>query len=163
MSRSALVGNVTAMLEDAGFMVSDRCAIRPKSFDIAARRGEDLVLVKILANIDAFNRATGQEMRRLGTYLNATPLVIGLRSRDEDLKPDVVYFRHGVPVFSPDTAYNLFIEEVPPLIYAAPAASMSISTATCWPTSARTATGASANSPANSASPGGQSRSTRTA
>ncbi|PSQ16085.1 transcriptional regulator, partial [Halobacteriales archaeon QS_7_69_60] len=32
MSRSALVGNVTAMLEDAGFTVSDRCAIRPKSF-----------------------------------------------------------------------------------------------------------------------------------
>ncbi|QRV14562.1 transcriptional regulator [Haloterrigena salifodinae] len=120
MSRSALVGNVTAMLEDAGFVVSDRCAIRPKSFDIAARRGEDLILVKILGNIDAFNEATGHEMRRLGTYLNATPLVIGLRSRDEDLKPDVVYFRHGVPVLSPDTAYNLFIEEVPPLIYAAP-------------------------------------------
>ncbi|MFP9190663.1 transcriptional regulator [Natronosalvus vescus] len=120
MSRSALVGNVTAMLEDAGFTVSDRCAIRPKSFDIAARRGTDLVLVKILGNVDAFNQETGHEMRRLGTYLEATPLVIGLRSRDEDLKPDVVYFRHGVPVFSPDTAYNLFIEGVPPLIYAAP-------------------------------------------
>ncbi len=120
MSRSALVGNVTAMLEDAGFTVSDRCAIRPKSFDIAARRGDDLVLVKILGNVDGFNQATGHEMRRLGDYLEATPLVIGLRSRDEDLKPDVVYFRHGVPVFSPDTAYNLFIEGVPPLIYAAP-------------------------------------------
>ncbi len=120
MTRSALVGNVTAMLEDAGFTVSDRCAIRPKSFDIAARRGDDLLLVKILGNIDAFNQATGHEMRRLGSYLEATPLVIGLRSRDEDLKPDVVYFRHGVPVFSPDTAYNLFIEGVPPLIYAAP-------------------------------------------
>ncbi len=120
MSRSALVGNVTAMLADAGFVVSDRCAIRPKSFDVAARRGKDVLLVKILSNIDAFNEATGHEMRRLGNYLQATPLVIGLRSRDEDLKPDVVYFRHGVPVFSPDTAYNLFIEEVPPLIYAAP-------------------------------------------
>ena len=120
MSRSALVGNVTAMLEDAGFVVSDRCAIRPKSFDVAARRGEDLLLVKIFGNIDAFNEETGHEMRRLGTYLQATPLVIGLRSRDEDLKPDVVYFRHGVPVLSPDTAYNLFIEDVPPLIYAAP-------------------------------------------
>ncbi len=120
MSRSALVGNVTAMLEDAGFTVSDRCAIRPKSFDVAARRGENLLLVKILGNIDAFTEATGHEMRRLGTYLEATPLVIGLRSRDEDLKPDVVYFRHGVPVLSPDTAYNLFIEGVPPLIYAAP-------------------------------------------
>ncbi len=120
MSRSALVGNVTAMLEDAGFVVSDRCAIRPKSFDVAARRGDDLLLVKILGNIDAFNEATGHEMRRLGNYLHATPLMIGLRSRDQDLKPDVVYFRHGVPAFSPDTAYNLFIENVPPLIYAAP-------------------------------------------
>ena len=120
MSRTALVGNVTAMLEDAGFMVSDRCAIRPKSFDVAARRGDDVLLVKILGNIDAFDGRTGAEMRRLGTYLNATPIVIGLRTRDEELKPGVVYFRNGVPVLSPDTAMELFVEEVPPLIYAAP-------------------------------------------
>jgi len=120
MTRSALVGNVTAMLRDAGFLVSDRCAIRPKSFDVAARRGKNTVLVKILGNIDAFDAGTGNEMRRLGEYLNATPLVIGLRTRDEDLKPGVVYFRHGVPVLSPDTAMDLFVEEVPPLIYAAP-------------------------------------------
>jgi putative transcriptional regulator len=120
MSRSALVGNVTTMLEDAGFTVSDRCAIRPKSFDIAARRGDDVVLLKVLANIDAFDGYTGAEMRRLGEYLEATPLVIGLRTRNEDLKPGVVYFRHGVPVLSPDTAMDLFIEKVPPLIYAAP-------------------------------------------
>lgn len=120
MSRSALVGNVIAMLEDAGFLVSDRCAIRPKSFDVAARRGEDTVLVKILGNIDAFDGLTGAEMRRLGEYLNATPIVIGLRTRDEELKPGVVYFRHGVPVFSPDTAMDYFLEGVPPLIYAAP-------------------------------------------
>jgi len=120
MSRSALVGNVTAMLEDAGFVVSERCAIRPRSFDIAARRGRDTILVKILGNIDAFDGQTGAEMRRLGTYLEATPMVIGLRTRDEDLKPGVVYFRHGVPVLSPDTALDLFVEVVPPLIYAAP-------------------------------------------
>jgi putative transcriptional regulator len=120
MSRSALVGNVTAMLEDAGFVVSERCAIRPKSFDVAARRGKDVLLVKILANIDAFDAGTGAEMRRLGTYLGATPMVIGLRTRDEELKPGVTYFRHGVPVLSPDTALDLFVEEVPPLIYAAP-------------------------------------------
>lgn len=120
MSRSALVGNVTAMLEDAGFAVSDRCAIRPKSFDVAARRGSQLLLVKILGNVDAFTEGTGHEMRRLGRYLGARPLVIGLRSRDEELQPDVVYFRHGVPALSPDTAYNLFVEDISPLIYAAP-------------------------------------------
>ena len=120
MTRSALVGNITAMLEDAGFTVSDRCAIRPKSFDIAARRDDDVLLLKLLANIDAFDGHTGIEMRRLGEYLNATPMVIGLRTRDEELDPGVIYFRHGVPVFSPDTAMDLFIEGVPPLIYAAP-------------------------------------------
>ena len=120
MSRAALVGNVTSMLDDAGFAVSERCAIRPKSFDIAARRGDDVVLLKVLANVDAFDGSTGAEMRRLGEYLEATPLVIGLRTRNEDLKPGVVYFRHGVPVLSPDTALDLFVEEVPPLIYAAP-------------------------------------------
>src|SRR6056297_1345264 len=120
MSRTALVGNITAMLEDAGFLVSERCSVRPKSFDLAARRGEDLVLLKILGNIDAFTGQTGAELRRLGDYLSATPIVIGLRTRNEELEPGVVYFRHGVPVFNPDTAYDLFIEEVPPLIYAAP-------------------------------------------
>ncbi|MGM0604116.1 MAG: transcriptional regulator [Halobacteriota archaeon] len=120
MSRSALVGNVAAMLEDAEFLVSERCAVRPKSFDLAARRGEDLVLLKILGNIDALNAETGAELRRLGDYLSATPLVIGLRTRDQELKPGVVYFRHGVPVFHPETAFDLFVEEVPPLIYAAP-------------------------------------------
>jgi len=120
MARSALVGNITAMLEDAGFVVSERCAVRPKSFDIAARRGEEILLVKILSNIDAFDARTGAEMRRLGGFLAATPLVIGLRTRDQELNPGVAYFRHGVPVFSPDTALDLFVEGVPPLIYAAP-------------------------------------------
>ena len=101
MSRSALVGNVTAMLEDAGFLVSERCAVRPKSFDVAARRDDDLLLVKILGNIDAFDGRTGLEMRRLGGFLDATPMVIGLRTRDEELKPGVMYLRHGVPRAEP--------------------------------------------------------------
>jgi putative transcriptional regulator len=120
MSHDALVGNVIAMLEDAGFTVSDRCAVRPKSFDVVARRDRDLVFVKILGNIDAFDRATGIAMRRLGEFLKGTPLVIGLRTRDKELDPGVMYLRHGVPVLSPDTAYNLFVERVEPLIYAAP-------------------------------------------
>ncbi|MDZ7702379.1 MAG: transcriptional regulator [Halobacteriales archaeon] len=120
MSRSALVGNVVAMLDDAGFTVSDRCAIRPKSFDVVARRGDDLLLLKILGNIDAFDGPTGLEMRRLGNFLSGTALVIGLRTRDKELEPGVMYVRHGVPVLSPDTAYNLFVENVEPLIYAAP-------------------------------------------
>jgi putative transcriptional regulator len=120
MSRSALIENIVAMLEDAGFEVSDRIAVRPKCFDLAARRGQDLLLLKILGNVDSFDSVTGAEVRRLGQYLGATPLLIGLRTRDEKLESGVVYFRHGVPALSPDTATNLFVEGVPPLVYAAP-------------------------------------------
>ena len=120
MTREALLENVTALLADAQFVTSDRCAGRPKGFDLAARRGEDLLLLKILGNVDAFTAATGAEMRRLGRYLSGTPVVVGLRTRDEDLKPGVVYFRHGVPAIHPDTLYDLLIEDVQPLIYAAP-------------------------------------------
>ncbi|WP_435128009.1 transcriptional regulator [Halobaculum sp. D14] len=120
MSRKAVIENVTAMLADVDFLVSERCAVRPKSFDLAARRGEDTLLLKVLGNVDAFDGPTGAEMRRLGNYLSATPMVVGLRTRDEDLKPGVVYFRHGVPAIHPDTLYDLVVEEVPPLIYAAP-------------------------------------------
>ena len=120
MSREALLENVTALLGDAGFTASERCAVRPKGFDLAARRGADLLVLKVLGNVDAFDAATGAEMRRLGRYLKGTPMVIGLRTRDEELKPGVVYFRHGVPAIHPDTLYDLLIEGVQPLIYAAP-------------------------------------------
>ncbi len=76
--------------------------------------------MKVLGNVDAFDRATGAEMRRLGEYLSGTPVLVGMRTRDEDLKPGVVYFRHGVPAIHPETLYDLLVEEVPPLIYAAP-------------------------------------------
>jgi putative transcriptional regulator len=120
MSREVLINNIISMLLDAGFIVSDRCVIRPKSFDIAARREEQILLIKVLGNVDALNRQTGMAMQDLGIHLNANPLVISLRTRDKNLEPGVVYLRHGVPVISPDTAYDLFIEEIPPLIYAAP-------------------------------------------
>ena len=59
MSREALLENVTALLADAGFLTSEQCAVRPRGFDLAARSGEDLLLIKVLGNVDAFDAATG--------------------------------------------------------------------------------------------------------
>ena len=82
MSRSALVGNVTAMLEDAGFVVSERCAIRPKSFDVAARRGDhpvgDFVLRAAVGAGQAHDasRPVGAS-RRAPQVIRRPPLTIG--------------------------------------------------------------------------------------
>ena len=120
MSRDALIDDIISMLLRSGFIVSERCVIRPKSFDIAARKGEEIFLIKVLGNVDALNAGTGMAMYNLGVYLNAKPLVVSLHTRDKKLESGVVYLRHGVPVISPDTAYELFVEETQPLIYAAP-------------------------------------------
>ena len=76
MSRTALVGNITAMLADADFLVSDRRSVRPKRLDLAALRWADLVLFKFLGNIDVFNPQTYAVLRRLVHHLAATPLLI---------------------------------------------------------------------------------------
>jgi len=163
MSRTALIENIiTAMLEDADFLVSDRCAVRPKSFDVAARRDEDLVLLKILGNVDALDAETGAEMRRLGEYLQATPMVIGIRTRDEELKPGVVYFRHGVPVINPDTGYDLFVEGMPRSSTRPRRALRQPRRRPAGRRGARSAAGRSAVSPPNSASRDAPSRSTKT-
>jgi len=142
MSRTALIENITAMLEDADFLVSDRCGpAQELRRGGPARRGP-----RPLEDPRKRRRARRGDRRgdaptRRVVYLQATPMVIGIRTRDEE-KPGVVYFRHGVPVINPDTGYDLFVEGMPPLIiYAAPAGSTSASTATCWPTSARSAAG----------------------
>ncbi len=40
---------------EAGFSTSDRCYLRPRSFDLAARRDDQFLFLKILSNIDGLN------------------------------------------------------------------------------------------------------------
>lgn len=118
--RDALIGEATRLLGDAGFTVSERCNIRPKSFDVVARRGSEVVLVKVLVNIDSFDGGTANEMRLLAHYLDASSLLLGRKSRDHEIEDGVLYLRHGVPAINLPTAYDYFVEGVPPLVYMAP-------------------------------------------
>lgn len=119
-ARDALIGDATNLLGEAGFTVSERCNIRPKSFDVVARRGSEVVLVKVLVNIDSFDGATASEMRLLAHLLDASSLLLGRKSRDHELEDGVLYLRHGVPAVNLQTAYDYFVEAVPPLVYMAP-------------------------------------------
>lgn len=119
-ARDALIGDATSLLGEAGFTVSRRCNIRPKSFDVVARRGSEVVLVKVLVNIDSFDGATASEMRLLAHYLDASSLLLGRKSSDHELEDGVLYLRHGVPAINLATAYDYFVEAVPPLVYMAP-------------------------------------------
>jgi len=120
MSRDILVDQTIEILQHAGFMVSDRCDIRPRSFDIAARRGNVLLLCKILQNIDGLTEETANEMRSLAEILGGTPLVIGDKTRDQLLEDNVIYMRYKITAVNIQTFYDYFIEEVMPLVSASP-------------------------------------------
>lgn len=118
MNKEFLINRVIAILGRAGFIISERCTIRPRSFDIAARRDDLLLLIKVISNIDGLNEETTREMQFLSKCLLGYPIVIGEKTRDHSLEPGVVYFRYRIPAFDIDTISDYLIKDIPPLIYA---------------------------------------------
>ncbi|MDM7912067.1 MAG: XRE family transcriptional regulator, partial [Methanotrichaceae archaeon] len=62
MDKELLAERVVEVLMQAGFNISARCYLRPRSFDLAARKDELLLLFKILTNIDGLNERTAMEI-----------------------------------------------------------------------------------------------------
>jgi len=119
-NRSKLLDEVRRVLADAGFSVSEPISLKSISFDLVARRGDAMLVLKVLQNIDAFNKEDAAQMKVLADALDGRTAVIGLRSSARKLDEGIIYSRFGVPILSLDT-FEEFVEEgVPPMIFAAP-------------------------------------------
>jgi putative transcriptional regulator len=119
-ARERSIERIRALLERAGFYVSDTHAIRPTSFDLAARRDATFLLVKVLKNIDALDSEEATRLRELGHLFPAIVLVIGQTSGASDLDPGVVYKRYGVPIINEETLQEFLEKALPPFLYASP-------------------------------------------
>ena len=120
MTKEILIRQIIDVLDRAGFAISDRCNIRPRSFDVAARKGEILLLCKALFNIDGLNEETAREMKYLAEYLGGSAIVVGAKTRDQMLEDNVVYMRYDILALNVPTLNDYFIENIPPLVSAAP-------------------------------------------
>jgi putative transcriptional regulator len=118
--RLDLLDCVRGTLASAGYAVSERCAIRPVSFDVVARRDSHLLIVKVLTNIDAFDRRVAEEMKTLARFLEGVPLLVGERSGTGPLEDGVVYFHHAIRALTPTTLSDHVLQDAPPFVYAAP-------------------------------------------
>lgn len=105
---------VIKQLEASGFSLSDECDVRPSCFDLVARRGEKLILVKILANINALSAEDAMALQMVAHFFNATPLIVGHKTGRGELDPGVVYKRYGVSTIAPGTFQRMIAEEVMP-------------------------------------------------
>jgi len=120
VTREQLIGKVRETLGRAGFYVSDPHNLRSISFDIVARRDRQLLIVKVLSNVDSLSSGDADELKILSSVLGASPLVIGLHSSAAELEDGILYSRFGIPIVSEGTFREQMLEGVPPFVYAAP-------------------------------------------
>ncbi|MGA7861518.1 MAG: helix-turn-helix domain-containing protein [Thermoplasmata archaeon] len=119
-ARDRSVSAIQAVLEKAGFYVTDTHSVRPTSFDLMARRDSMLVILKILKNIDALDSPEADRLRELSKLFGAEVLVIGQSSGATELEPGVVYYRYGVPIITEASLEEYLLEGVPPFLFSSP-------------------------------------------
>lgn len=120
MVQERLINKAVSVLLMAGFACSERCNIRPRSFDLIAKRDEFLLIIKVASPIDNVSEEIARDLDLVATHLSGLPLIVGERGRDAELERGAVYLRYGIAAVNPETLYDYLVEEVPPLVYASP-------------------------------------------
>ena len=117
--RSAIVKHIFDLLTREGFRVSDPLPGGATGFDIIAKRERLQLIIKVLQNIDTLRATSAMELIRISKLTYASPLVVGEKTGGGPLERGVVYFRHRVPILSPDT-FQDYIEGEMPFISSGP-------------------------------------------
>ena len=120
VQRGDLIDDVRSLLARAGFAVSERCDLRPVSFDLVARRDRNLLILKVLTNVDALTEAIASEIKLLCRFLEGRPLLVGLRAGAGTLEDGVIYNRHDIPIVTPTTMAEYVLDGTPPMVFAVP-------------------------------------------
>jgi putative transcriptional regulator len=118
--RDRSIEQVRQLLESAGFFVSDAHHIRPTTFDLMARRDSELLIVKILKNIDALDPQEAHRIAELGRLFPAKVLVVGQTSGASELEPGVVYSRYGIPIVVIESLREYLQKGIPPFLFSGP-------------------------------------------
>ncbi|MDR2545167.1 MAG: transcriptional regulator [Methanobrevibacter sp.] len=115
-NRNNIIDELIQLLLSEGFETSN---IYEKScFDMFAKRELLLLLFKVLVNIDSIDEAQVHEIRKISSVFLASPLIIGLKSRNTPLLEDVVYERYGVSAIGVKTLKNMIVYDKYPEILA---------------------------------------------
>jgi len=120
LDRGEILDATESSLRRAGFSVSKRCSARPSCFDLTARKGRRLLLIKVSADLGGVSATAAWELRMISQHFSATPLIIGIRSRNRRLEDDTVYVRYSVYSITPRTFEDVILRGVHPLVEASP-------------------------------------------
>ncbi|MBM3229115.1 helix-turn-helix domain-containing protein [Candidatus Parvarchaeota archaeon] len=99
--RHRLILETLSVLEASGYQAF--FSGLPGCFDIAGRKGQKTVLIKVLENIDAFPMQHAKSLESISNILGAIGIVVGAKSKEFALAQGVLYLRHGIVAISPLT------------------------------------------------------------
>ena len=110
--RELLMSKAQQMLLGNGFEVtsfihSNTC------FDLAARRGNLTILLKVFDNVDALREEHALELKKLVRLFNVTVVVVGNKTKSFGLRNGVIYERYGLPAISIDSLRDILEERLP--------------------------------------------------
>jgi len=120
MSQERQLQLVTIVMISAGFEVSEKFTLRPRSFDLIARSNGTLLVIKVVTHIDSVSEEAAFDLDVISEHLGGVPLIVGERAREAELERGAVYVRYGIYAISISTLYDYFVEKIPPLVYASP-------------------------------------------
>ena len=120
MSQERQLQLVTSVMISAGFEVSEKFTLRPRSFDLIARNNGTLLVIKVVDHIDSVSEEAAFDLDVIAEHLGGVPLIVGERAREAELERGAVYVRYGIYAISIATLYDYFVEKIPPLVYASP-------------------------------------------
>ena len=109
-----------SVLKEGGFTVSQRCCSRPSCFDIAARKRQSLIFIKVQPDIGCVPPYDSLELRIISEHISAASLFISEKTREKPLEDDTVYSRYNVLAITPKTFENIVLRGIHPLIQAGP-------------------------------------------
>ncbi len=115
-NRNQLIREIYQLLNKEGFETSN--IYDQSCFDIVARKKLLILLLKVLVNIDSINESHVEEIRQISNVFLASPIIVGVKSKNHILEEDVVYERHGLPAIGLQTLKNMIIYDEYPEILA---------------------------------------------
>lgn len=113
------MSSVIKLLRREGYELLELVDTKPRCFDIIAKKGTKVLLLKVLYNVDSLKPEIADEMKKLAKILNAIAIVIGEKFKTDFLERRIVYTRYNLPVINLATFYDYLRGELP-YIYSAP-------------------------------------------
>ena len=108
--QSKLIDDTGICLLRKGYVVK---SVARNCFDVMARKGNQILLIKVLADANAISGEFVDEMKKIASTLQAAPLVVADGAGSERLENGVVYNRLGVFTLSLETLESCLKQDMP--------------------------------------------------